>query len=254
MISKNDLLALYDDWYLYDLENDAQPDIDFWRSLVEPEHITSFLELCCGTGRIALELLRSLDIYHGVDLSASFLSRFREKIRPTEKDVRLIEGDIRTTCTNRTYDVVAIPFNSLSHVYSSDQLSDTLANVRRHLADGGVFALDVHNPSLILLTRNPEIETVAKAFVDPRTGREVTVYERNSYDCATQINHIRWRYVADSKEIKHLSLPMRMYFPAELDACLECHGFRISEKYGSFDREPFVGESMKQIYLCNKGH
>ncbi len=250
---KDKLLELYDDGDLYDLENSLQQDIDFWKSIVAPEQVSSFLELCCGTGRVGMELLPFLQTYHGVDLSESFLRTFRKKLSKPCADFNLYQGDMQNFSTGRTYDVVAIPFNSMNHLYSFDDITNTLMNVKRHMLPGGYFVFDIHNPSLELLTRDPTKEVIAKKFVDPSTDKEVAVYESNRYDRAYQINNIRWRYVdEDGLERKRLELPMRMFFPSEMDNYLLFYGFIIMAKYGSFDKKQFDSESPKQAYVCKK--
>jgi SAM-dependent methyltransferase len=254
MTSKKQLLELYDDGDLYDLENSRQEDIDFWKSVVEPPKVSSFLELCCGTGRIGAELLPFLHTYHGVDLSNSFLETFRRKNPESLADFELFQGDMKNISTGRSYDVVAIPFNSLSHLYTFEDISETLQNVKRHMNQNARFVFDIHNPSLELLLRDPIQEFIAKEFVDPKSKKKIIVYESNRYDRSTQINHISWRYVnQDGSELKRLELPMRVFFPSEMDNCLLYQGFKIEAKYGTFDKKKFDSKSPKQIYVCQNG-
>lgn len=44
---------------------------------------------------------------------------------------------------------------------------------------------------------------------------------------------------------------MRMYFPQELDFYLECSGFNIIHKFGSFEEDDFCDDSEKQIYVLS---
>lgn len=46
-------------------------------------------------------------------------------------------------------------------------------------------------------------------------------------------------------------LDMRMYFPQELDFYLECSGFNIIHKFGSFEEDDFCDDSEKQIYVLS---
>ena len=43
---------------------------------------------------------------------------------------------------------------------------------------------------------------------------------------------------------------MRVFFPAEIDNYLIMNGFKIVNKYGSFDKEEFNSDSGKQIIVC----
>ena len=253
MISPEDLLKLYEDGDLYDLENATQQDINFWKSIVEPPQVSSFLELCCGTGRVGLELLPSLQTYHGVDLSDSFLRTFREKISKSNTEFKLYNENMQNISTGKAYNIVAIPFNSLSHLYTFEDITNTLLNVKKHMDSESHFVFDVHNPSLEILLRCPTKESVAKTFVDSSAKQEITVYESNKYDRATQINHISWRYVTkEGHELKRLKLPMRVFFPSEIDNILQYNGFSIMDKFGNFERQSYESSSPKQIFVCKR--
>ena len=253
MISKKQLLSLYENGELYDLENSIQQDIEFWKSITNHKKVSSFLELCCGTGRIGTEILPFLEVYHGIDLSESFLKTFKQKIHKTNADFKLYNGDIKNFSTNRTYDIVAIPFNSMSHFYSLEDITKTFANVKRHMTENGKFVFDIHNPHLDFLIRDPNEKFIAKKFTDEITKKEITVYESNSYNKATQVNNIKWSYInEDNVEIKKLELPMRIFFPAEMDNYLKLNELKIINKYGSFDKKQFQSSSFKQIYICEK--
>ena len=78
----------------------------------------------------------------------------------------------------------------------------------------------------------------------------MVVTETASYDASTQINHIRWFWrFADGHETLS-DLPMRVYFPQELDALLSLAGFEVEEKYGGYDLSPFTSASQKQLIVA----
>jgi hypothetical protein len=59
----------------------------------------------------------------------------------------------------------------------------------------------------------------------------VIVTESNIYDTATQINPLHWSWQFESGRPNVVSsLPMRVYFPQELDALLVGAGFTIADK------------------------
>ena len=95
--------------------------------------------------------------------------------------------------------------------------------------------------------------TTAAPFADvrhPDTGEPVSVTETSAYDTATQINHIQWHWRFAGGRETVSDLPMRVYFPQELDALLCCAGFTVEEKYGDYDLSPFTSASQKQIIVA----
>ena len=54
----------------------------------------------------------------------------------------------------------------------------------------------------------------------------------------------------DGSEVTE-KLPLRMFFPEELDALLKYHGFIVERKYGDYDESPFESESPMQIVVCS---
>ena len=89
------------------------------------------------------------------------------------------------------------------------------------------------------------------AFTNPEDGASVVVTESSAYDTAAQINHIRWFWRFEDRAEEVVSeLPMRVYFPQELDALLALAGFDIEAKYGSYDLVPFTSASQKQLIVA----
>src|SRR5918911_1265581 len=83
----------------YDWENArtvARRDVRFWTSLAARQPGLT-LELGCGTGRLALPLLRSGARVVGVDRSEAMLGRARRKARRAglAPRARFVRGDIR---------------------------------------------------------------------------------------------------------------------------------------------------------------
>jgi hypothetical protein len=92
-------------------------------------------------------------------------------------------------------------------------------------------------------------------FVDPDDKQTVAVYEESHYDTAAQVKHNHWFYEKAGKIESAGDLPMRMFFPQELDALLTLNGFRIVEKLGNYDGTAFSGGSPHQIVICEPaGH
>ena len=246
-----DCAPLYRDGRHYDGLNDRfQEDVPFYRELALAAG-GPVLELACGTGRLTIPLAGAGVDITGLDLSAGMLAQARAKARQARTKVSWVRADVRRFRLGRRFRLIFIPFNSLLHLHDRASLEAFFARVRRHLAPDGRFLVDVFNPSLQVLTRPEGQVCPVGGYPDPDGRGSVEITETNVYDRATQVNRIRWRYTfSDGRPDVVDELNMRIFFPQELDSLLVYNGFRILEKWGGFDRRPFVAASPKQLVLC----
>jgi ubiquinone/menaquinone biosynthesis C-methylase UbiE len=133
----------------YDWENAqtvARRDVPFWCRLAAAQD-GPILELGCGTGRIALPVVKSGTQLVGIDRSAAMLDRARRRLRRAKLSHRgwLIRGDIRALPFRRRagFGCVMAPYGVLQSLTRERDLQATLASVARVLRRGGLFALDL---------------------------------------------------------------------------------------------------------------
>lgn len=94
----------------------------------------SVLDAGCGTGRVAIELAaRGIDVV-GVDLDPPMLAEARAKA----PQLAWVEGDLATVDLGRRFDIVAMPGNVMIFVRRGTERA-VVANMARHVADGGVL-------------------------------------------------------------------------------------------------------------------
>jgi SAM-dependent methyltransferase len=243
---------IYGDARLYEALGAQQfggSDLAYWQRLCA-RYGGPVLELACGSGRLTIPLAdEGVDI-EGLDISPAMLALARKKSDACSLNLRWHLGDAADFTVDRKFSFIFLPNNSVAHLLRWLDLVSCLNCVKRHLGGDGRFALDYFNPALALLLRDPAERFPVAAFTHPDTGEEVVVTETSTYDSATQINHIRWfwRFEGRAEEVVS-DLPMRVYFPQELDALLSCAGFVIEEKYGGYDMSPFTTTSQKQLIV-----
>lgn len=224
--------------------------IAFYRTQVQ-RYGGPVLELACGSGRIAIPLAQEGVTVCGLDQSAEMLALAEAKSRQCSSEVLWIRSDMRTFSLHRQFRLILVATNSLSHVFSREDVEACFRSVQRHLAPGGRFIVDVFNPALGMLLRRPGERTPVCEYCDSDSGQIINVTSTTSYDSAAQIKHETWYFRRqDSGEEESAPLNLRMFFPKELDALLHYNGFRIEEKYGSYDRTPFNDASLKQLIVC----
>src|SRR5579871_3390772 len=102
------------------------------------------LELCCGTGRVAIPLARQGLEVTGVDISPGLLARFRDNLlrenNAAPRNITLIEQDItHLSLEVKRYSLAILAFNSLLCILSFEDQLQVLERVAEHLTADGVL-------------------------------------------------------------------------------------------------------------------
>jgi ubiquinone/menaquinone biosynthesis C-methylase UbiE len=242
---------LYNGRY-YDLHNkDFVEDIPFYLSQVR-KYGEPVLELACGTGRITIPLAEQGVQIAGLDISDSMLAQAKKKTAEKGLNIEWIKSDCRDFNLKKKFNLIFLPFNTLAHLHDQRSIASCLSCVKRHLTDQGRFIIDIFNPLLDILIRDPSQKYPVREYPDPDGRGNVVITENNVYEKATQINRIKWYYkIGDQTEEIIEELNMRIFFPQELDLLLYYNGFAIEAKFGNYDQTPFVSSSPKQLVVCH---
>ena len=240
---------LYDDimWWKKD-------DIQFWLSTINKTKSYKILELCCGTGRIGLPLIKKGLDYYGIDLSKKFITHFKSKAEDLNCNLNnIMTGDVRNFNLNQTFDFIFIGFNSLAHLLSNQDIENCFQVIQKHMHSKTVFAIDIFVPDASFLYRDDNQKIDIMDFLDSQTNEQITIMESIKYDASTEVNHIDWEFINKEKICRfNYKFDMRMLFPDTLNRILTECNYHISNFYGDYDCNKFNEDSEKQIYLCTK--
>ena len=251
MTETNAAMPLYRDGRIYDAMNRAMTaDSSFY--LQEARQAAGpVLELACGTGRLTIPIAQSGVEIIGLDISPSMLERARTKAREANVRIEWIEADCRSFALGRKFALIFLPFNSMQHLHDQSSLEALFRCVRAHLEDDGRFIFDVFNPSIAILNRDPNDRRLEREFEDPHGKGIIRLEQTMHYDDASQVNRIQWYFSSEAeKDFRIEQLPMRCFFPQELDLLLRWGGFAVQQKFGNFERKPFTSGDMKQVMVC----
>jgi len=242
---------LYRDGRHYDLQNkDFVDDIPFYLRQIK-KYGEPVLELACGTGRITIPIAEEGIQITGLDISEPMLSQAKRKAAIKGINVGWIKADCRNFKLNKKFNLIFFPFNSIAHLQDLESTKSCFSCVKMHLKDKGRFIIDVFNPRLDILIRDPSKLYPVAEYPDPDGKGTVVITENSTYDAATQINRIKWYYKIgiQTKEVVE-ELNMRIFYPQELDALLFYNGFTIEVKFGNYDETPLESTSPKQLIVC----
>lgn len=234
---------------IYDGMNINIGDLEFYKKWILKNKKSKVLELCCGTGRLTIPLAKEGANITGLDFTKTMLDQARKKANLEGVNIDFIQADIRDFHLEETYDLIFIPFNSIHHMYSNEDLFNAFSNVQKHLNPGGKFIFDCFNPDInFIVSSQNERKTISTYSTDD--GRSVVIEEEMTYDNESQINRIKWHYFINGEFDSTQNLDMRMFYPQELNQYVKMSGFKVLEKFGDFDESGFGNKSPKQIFIC----
>lgn len=230
------------------VRHDADRHVELARALATDGDV---LELCCGSGRIALPLARDGHRVTAVDVSAGILRLFEAKLDREPAAVRdritLIEQDIAELGLGRRDFALAVcGFNSLLVVGDFDRQRRALRSAANHLRPGGTLVLDLVNPLQLNLRGNP----VPTPFFTRRrvdTGGRYTRFAMSDPlgDGQRQRLHGWYDEVDASGVVVRTPYEVwwRPIFRYEIELMLAEAGFAITAVEGGHRGEPFTADS-----------
>ncbi|HET8653608.1 MAG TPA: class I SAM-dependent methyltransferase [Gaiellaceae bacterium] len=200
------------------------------------------LELGVGTGRIAVPLAaRGLDV-SGVDASEAMIARLREK--PGGSRIRVTIGDFADVPVEGRFAVVFIAFNTFFALTTQEDQVRCFENAAKHLADDGVFALEVFVPDVTRFDRGQRVGAI-------RVELDEVQLEATSFDAVAQ-RSISQRIFVNPRGLELAPVVIRFAWPAELDLMARLAGLRLRERLGGWDGRPFTAESEHHISLYGR--
>ena len=252
----------------YDLEYQSQSELDlpFWRELVMRYTPQRVLELACGSGRIGLDLLHSPGAFQleGLDVAPAMLASYQRKLErePVEiqQRVTLHQGDMSAYNLEHkgAYDLILLPFNSITHLYELEQQLDAFKNTYDHLAPNGRFVIDTFLPDIDYLSdalNRPSHVYLEDEIESPDGDFTMLIYSSRKYDTFEQMQHIvgtHEKFFETGDNERYLTkLDMHVFFPRELQLLFLATGFAIEAIYGDYDWKPF-GQGTRQIVVGRK--
>ncbi|MBS3816214.1 MAG: class I SAM-dependent methyltransferase [Candidatus Thermoplasmatota archaeon] len=243
-------LPIYFDGEHYDAWTEREVDIPFYKKQVK-KYGDPVLELGCGTGRITIPIAREGFDITGLDLSRELLRRAKEKAEKEELDIRWIEGDMRKFSLDQDFNLIFVPFNTIQHILSLEELERVFEDVKQHMKTDGRFIVEFFNPDLDILNRDPQEEHEVMEYEDPNGEGKVKITEKTSYEKAKQMLHLNWFYNFEDRRVTK-EWTSRIWFPKEVDEVFKYNDFETEHKYGDFDESPFTNNSGQQIVVCKK--
>lgn len=218
------------------------------------------LDLCTGTGRIAIPLARAGHRVAGVDISQAMLDGFARRLNTESEEtaarVRLVQGDISALNlgTDR-FDFACIGFNSLMCIPDFEGQLKALVAAARHLKSGALFAIDLMNPLILNVTGDAQ----PKPFFtrrNPNTGKMYTRFAMaGAFDEQQRQELSGWydEYEDDGSVKRHFySMYWKPIYRYELELMLGKAEFDVVSIEGGHRKEAFTSDSRKMFVIARR--
>ena len=129
---------------LYDLDNPAGADHDYYCRLATSLDAVRIVDLGCGTGLLTRALALAGRCVVGIDPSRTMLDWARRQ--PGARGVTWILGDATSIPATGDVDLVVCTGNTIMHM-DGTQLTAALTRIHQALRPGGVVSFEARNPS-----------------------------------------------------------------------------------------------------------
>jgi SAM-dependent methyltransferase len=120
--------------------------LDFYAGTPHGQARQPVLDLCCGTGQLALAFLDAGYPVTGLDLSEAMLSFAAQNAAEhvIAGRARFVHGDAASFTLDERFGLVISTYDALNHLPSLDALRRCFASVRAVLLPGGHFIFDLN--------------------------------------------------------------------------------------------------------------
>jgi SAM-dependent methyltransferase len=248
----------FEDAALYDWEyRRRRDDVRFYRNLAA-ERGGPILDLGCGTGRLAIPLVRDGHVVVGLDRADSMLARAAARrarlAAPLRGRVQLVRGDLGRLPVARggRFAFAVAAFHTVQHLHTDAAIVGFFREVRAALVPGGWLAFDIFAPEERFLARAAGRRWDRTLFRHPVTGQRLAYSMSHCLIRAAggapvlamtfhyQPVDARGRPRGRSRSVR---LEHRLLPPVEVERLLRRAGLALIASWGGFDGRPLARDN-----------
>jgi len=143
---------------------------EFYASRAPGKAKLPILDLCCGTGQLALYLLERGYQVTGLDLSEHMLQYARENASAYVESgqAEFVQADAARFALDRQFGLVVSTFDALNHLASEEKLEACLRSVFPVLVEGGVLIFDLNTRAGLMGWNNLSVDDSEEAMIVTR--------------------------------------------------------------------------------------
>ena len=216
----------------------TEKEVDFLIETLAVKPGDTVLDIPCGYGRHAIELAKRGFQLTGIDISAEYVGKLRDRAHAEQLPIQVIQGDVLTTRIGCTFDGAYCLGNSFGYV-NYEGMTKFVKNVSAVLKPGARFVI---NSGLIA-------ESILPNF--PKTGHyelgDLVMDISNSYVIGESYMATQLTYTKEDRSEVHY-FKHYVYTLSEVKRLLDKCGLHTLAVYNSTEKQAYqLGDS--QIYL-----
>lgn len=173
------------------------------------------LDICCGTGQLALEFLKHDYHVTGIDLSPHMISYARENTRKfeTKGAVNFIEADASNFDLKKEYGLAVSIFDSVNHLEDKKALKGCFNSVYQCIVENGYFIFDLNTREGLNRWNGMQIEDRENIFLlikgiyevnKEKAITRVSGFIKEKDDLYSRFEEIVYNYAYSITEVKKL--------------------------------------------------
>lgn len=234
----------YDDRRLaaiYDGDNPAGPDHDYFRAVADSIQATQIVDLGCGTGLLTVTMTGPDRAVTGIDPAQAMLDYAAARPGGSHVVWRLGTSE---RIEPRSADLVLMTSNVAMHIVG-ESWAVTLADIASGLRPGGTLAFDTRNPEAHAWRDWSQPTTVRDTAVGRlRESTRTTPPDRTGV--VTMFCHNDF---LDDGGVVDVEQQLQFRTLSELTADLERAGLTLRHVWGDWHRTPFTGDAAQRMIL-----
>ena len=143
---------------------------EFYASTAPGKAKRPVLDLCCGTGQLALHLLEQGYHVTGLDLSEHMLQYAKENASAYVESgqAEFVQADAADFSLDQQFGLVASTFDALNHLESQEALQACFQSVFAVLSEGGYFVFDLNTRAGLMGWNNLSVDDSEEAMIVTR--------------------------------------------------------------------------------------
>jgi ubiquinone/menaquinone biosynthesis C-methylase UbiE/Holliday junction resolvase len=230
-------------WDILTCTHPTEKEVDFIDKVASNDGL--MLDLCCGTGRHGVLLVKRSWSIVGADLSKNLLRIAKNKMQKEGASFPVVQCEMQTLpFRNEVFTSTVNMFTSFGYLLSEKEDLKSLSEIVRTLKPTGHFLLDVVNRDYLLRVFKESDLADFGVF---------TMEEKRSLDKdKTKVTSLWLVTTKDSGEKLVLTHELRLYTLEALQRILSSAGLAIRAVYGNYKAEDYNTQSPRLIILAQK--
>lgn len=226
-------------------------DIHFWVKLSKTIK-SPILELCCGTGRLTIPMVKAGAKIVGLDISEELIKRAKIKVPDKLKDrVVFLRGDANSfIIPGIKFEAIIMPWGFVP--ISNDLFKQPITSIKAHLATKGVFIVDIENNQNH--KKNWCFLKSREVIRDDERNETLYRFAYNRGNAGLEIGRIVYilLVISDNGKVKrYLTTRVYKHFSKnDLELMLIQNGFYIEKIYGDYEFNSWRPDSERAIFVA----